>query len=143
MNQQYDQSSEIYSFSIVLWEMMTLQRPYDTVVAELFHDKICVEGMRPKLSDNKRLSPAICTLLRRCWDPTPSLRPHAHEIVDEMMQMIAQINSHKQGNLSNRYGTPRSGNSHRSNPLLSSRNEHPPTPKSLHMSRDGEKPVRV
>ena len=50
LSQPYNHKAEIYSFAIVLWEMVACQRPYDTVRAEQFNEKICVNALRPRLS---------------------------------------------------------------------------------------------
>jgi len=88
MSKPYNQKSEIYSFSIVLWEMVALQRPYDSVLAEQFTEKVCTQHVRPKINE-KKWPPPLCALLSRCWEPSPTDRPESREVVDEMMTIVA------------------------------------------------------
>ena len=86
--QPYNHKSEIYSFAIVFWQMLALQRPYDTITAEAFEEVVCKKQVRPKVNEKKWPS-AVCTLLNRCWHPDPAMRPETCEVVDEMMAIVA------------------------------------------------------
>jgi serine/threonine protein kinase len=88
MTKPYNHRSELYSFGIVLWEMCMLRRPYDTMLAESFERRVCIEGERPKL-DEKKLTPALCSLLSQCWDADFNRRPEARELADQMMTLVA------------------------------------------------------
>ena len=44
-NKHYNHKAEIYSFAIVLWEIVALRRPYDNIVAEDFERRVC-DGAR-------------------------------------------------------------------------------------------------
>ena len=50
---------------------------------------------RPKVND-KKWSPALCSLLPRCWSPEFNTRPDFKEIVDIMMTINAEEKTRKE-----------------------------------------------
>jgi serine/threonine protein kinase len=86
--QPYNHKSEVYSFAIVFWQMLALQRPFDAVTAEAFEEEVCLKKVRPRVNEKKWPAP-VCSLLVRCWDPDPATRPETCEVVDRMMAIVA------------------------------------------------------
>ncbi|GBB86601.1 hypothetical protein RclHR1_00130042 [Rhizophagus clarus] len=73
------QSSDIYNFGMIMWELSTLSLPYFDRAHNLeLAIEIC-EGVRP---DPLSTTPEFYfELMERCWDDDPSLRPNAAEII--------------------------------------------------------------
>jgi serine/threonine protein kinase len=69
----YGFSADVYSFAIVLWEMVALKTAFEKYSRERHYKEIIVEGKRPKLSRSWPF--VIKNLLQRCWAPKPSDRP--------------------------------------------------------------------
>jgi len=88
MHKPYNHLSEVYSFSIVLWEMLALRRPFETVTSNDFEVRVCVRHERPKLN-MKKWSPQLCNLLSSCWAPDFAERPDFTQVVDEMMTLVS------------------------------------------------------
>lgn len=69
----YGLSADVYSYGIVVWEMMTLKPAYHNFTRAKHFKEVIVEGKRPKLP---RSWPYVeRNLLERCWAPKPADRP--------------------------------------------------------------------
>ncbi len=66
-------SSDVYSFGILLWEMLTLKNAFDKYTREKHYKEVVVEGKRPKIPRSWPF--AIRNLLERCWHKQPLERP--------------------------------------------------------------------
>src|SRR6266498_2160767 len=75
---QYTEAADIYSFGIVMNELISEETPYSNIP----HDhglaiKIC-KGLRPKISqDTPKL---LADLITKCWDAKTENRPTAREL---------------------------------------------------------------
>ena len=63
----YNSKCDVYSFAILLWEILALKRPFERIRSEVtFADKVVRGGQRPRLC---RSWPKTCRrLLLRSWD---------------------------------------------------------------------------
>ncbi len=83
--QKYTRSSDIYSFSMIMWELMTGRRPF----WDRCHDtdliiEIC-DGLRPPIVTNAPIG--YVELMQECWHPDPNERPTATEILPRTKNM--------------------------------------------------------
>ena len=66
-NEDYGFASDVYSFSILLWEIVTLGKPFDSIKSlPQFNEEVVRRHLRPPLK--KVNSPGLRTLLQQCWD---------------------------------------------------------------------------
>jgi tRNA A-37 threonylcarbamoyl transferase component Bud32 len=75
----YDKSVDVYSYGIVLWEILTGSFPY----LHLDHPQVAfqvIKGLRPALPETA--PPALRALIERCWAQDPSARPTFSGIID-------------------------------------------------------------
>ncbi|XP_009596827.1 serine/threonine/tyrosine-protein kinase HT1-like [Nicotiana tabacum] len=70
---------DVYSFGIVLWELITALTPFDDMTAEQAAFAVCQKNARPPLP--AACPTAFCKLINRCWANNPNKRPYFEEIV--------------------------------------------------------------
>jgi len=77
-NEEYTQKIDVYSFAIVLWEMIERRDPYpDMQQIEII--LAVKDGKRPSFSPNNIKNPAI-QLIRQCWHDKAKQRPSFTQI---------------------------------------------------------------
>eukprot|EP01095_Lingulamoeba_sp_RSL-Kostka_P003964 TRINITY_DN1507_c1_g2_i2.p1 TRINITY_DN1507_c1_g2~~TRINITY_DN1507_c1_g2_i2.p1 ORF type:complete len:338 (+),score=39.25 TRINITY_DN1507_c1_g2_i2:81-1016(+) len=87
---KFDSKCDIYSFAIVLWEMLTLEEPFSQFTRlKPFRVAVCYRDTRPIISEN--IPQPIRNLLTQCWHKEPSIRPNASELVTMIDEIIAQL----------------------------------------------------
>src|SRR3990167_9815224 len=80
----FTKKSDVYSFAIVLYELVTRTFPFSEFECRFFYqqmDIIC-EGLRPNLPPG--IPPALASLIVSCWDHQPNNRLSFDEIVEEL-----------------------------------------------------------
>ncbi|KAL5560332.1 hypothetical protein UlMin_036543 [Ulmus minor] len=87
-HQPYDQKADVFSFAIVLWELVTTKIPYDTLTP--LQAALGVrQGLRPELPSDAH--PKLLELMERCWDGTPCNRPTFSDIRAELENLLLQV----------------------------------------------------
>ncbi|RGB40400.1 kinase-like domain-containing protein [Rhizophagus diaphanus] len=83
--QKYTKASDIYSFGMIMWVLMTGRRPF----LDRNHDTELIidisDGLRPPIVTNA--PKGFIELMKECWNSDPDKRPTADDIysrIDEM-----------------------------------------------------------
>lgn len=81
--------SDVYSFAIVLYELLTLERPFAAYKKfKQFRTHVFQGGERPPL-DRHDLSPMLCFLLEGSWHATPERRPRMTQVRATLENMFS------------------------------------------------------
>ncbi|XP_078089131.1 receptor-interacting serine/threonine-protein kinase 4 [Mustelus asterias] len=86
-----DIKHDVYSFSIVIWGILTQKKPF-AAETNILHIMVkVVSGLRPDLSLIPKSRPPACKnllkLMQRCWKEAPGDRPTFQEITSETEEL--------------------------------------------------------
>ncbi|KAG5559412.1 hypothetical protein RHGRI_009074 [Rhododendron griersonianum] len=81
---------DVYSFGIIMWELLTGEQPYGNMRSEEIIAGIIKGDLRPEIPSWS--DPAWRSLMERCWSPDPDSRPAFSEIAKELRAMSAAMN---------------------------------------------------
>ncbi|KAK6236238.1 hypothetical protein SCA6_011575, partial [Theobroma cacao] len=88
-NNMVTEKVDVYSFGIVMWELLTGEEPYADLHSEEILAGIIKVTLRPKIPS--WCDPAWRSLMERCWSTDPDSRPAFSEIAKELHTMSAAM----------------------------------------------------
>jgi len=101
LSEPYGLSADLYSFAILLWELLTLQKAFAYMPVEEHREMVVKNGQRPELdSFFPQWSPALKELLEGCWSPDPFRRPTARDVYKSLKAEIQTMYHEEFGNKS-------------------------------------------
>lgn len=85
LNQPYNVSTDAYSFAMVSYELLTLQKPFDGWTTEMHTQMVCIGGARPNTRNWLCGIPLeVDLLLQVAWQTHPSNRPSMKRIHERL-----------------------------------------------------------
>eukprot|EP00656_Telonema_subtile_P000785 TRINITY_DN10371_c0_g1_i1.p1 TRINITY_DN10371_c0_g1~~TRINITY_DN10371_c0_g1_i1.p1 ORF type:complete len:521 (+),score=132.55 TRINITY_DN10371_c0_g1_i1:121-1683(+) len=92
---RYDESADLYSFGIVLWELLVREVPFKGVIPVVAGMKIAYEAARPPIpSPDSLVEPsqqAFLQLLVECWAQEAPDRPNFTTVVGTLHQLALNV----------------------------------------------------
>ncbi|KAG9284711.1 hypothetical protein G9A89_002596 [Geosiphon pyriformis] len=92
--EKFTTAGDIYSFSMLLWELATGKPPFH----DCSHDAILImailNGQRPEIT-SPLIPPCIAEIIVKCWDVNPENRPTAREVVNKLEKLVANDSTTK------------------------------------------------
>ena len=85
----YTFSAEVYSWSIILWQMVAHDKPFAQLTLAGHAEGVAKGGLRPPLS--KRWPESLRALLSNCWEAGAAKRPTFAELVPRLRQILGDI----------------------------------------------------
>ncbi|KAK8870203.1 hypothetical protein M9Y10_008080 [Tritrichomonas musculus] len=80
----YDEKVDIYSFGILMWELLTSECPYqnESLDPATLTLQIMEQNKRPTIPPGT--PPNLKALIESCWNKDPKSRPSCHEIISDL-----------------------------------------------------------
>jgi serine/threonine protein kinase len=87
----YNLTADVYSFGLLLWQVCSLMLPYDGMNRQDHSELVVYGNERPPLDSS--WSTPLRILMKRAWEPDPSVRPSMDSIYKILRREICSLRS--------------------------------------------------
>uniref|UniRef100_A0A7S4K7U5 non-specific serine/threonine protein kinase n=1 Tax=Paramoeba aestuarina TaxID=180227 RepID=A0A7S4K7U5_9EUKA len=85
-----NEKCDVYSFGIVLWQIMTRQDPFPEFQDfNEFRSAICRKNVRPPIPSS--VAQSVKSMMERSWNKSPSTRPSFEELIPMLEKAIMEV----------------------------------------------------
>lgn len=88
LGQTYNETCDVFSFAVLLWQILTTDTPYEGFNVKMFERMVIKQGVRPKVDD--QWSDTIKDLFARAFVPHPK-RPLMVEVCDILREELMGV----------------------------------------------------
>jgi serine/threonine protein kinase len=85
-NEPSDEKCDVFSYGVILWELCTLQQPWEGMNAMQVVGAVGFQSRRLDIPDN--VDPAVAEIITRCWQTDPRARPSFAEIMAALKPLL-------------------------------------------------------
>jgi serine/threonine protein kinase len=84
----YSTASDVWSFGVICWELVTMQLPYENMNAIRVAHEVAYNGLKLRLPPSLATErPVLAAMIRSCWATAPADRPS----FDELMAILEDL----------------------------------------------------
>ena len=87
----YNQSCDVFSFGILLWEILSLQPAFNLFSPADFKQKVAIGGFRPSQTSSNNISSPLQGLIKSCWHVDPHARPTMAAVKDRLAKQLQML----------------------------------------------------
>ncbi|CAI9116118.1 OLC1v1017188C1 [Oldenlandia corymbosa var. corymbosa] len=81
-----NEKSDVYSFGVILWELVTMQQPWNGLSPAQVVGAVAFQNRRLVIPPTT--SPVLTSLMESCWADDPAQRPSIKSIVDTLKKIL-------------------------------------------------------